>query len=347
MSKIFLCLLVVVAFFVGASTPASGEDFYKGKVIRFVVGFSPGGGYDTYSRSIARYIGKYIPGNPTPIVQNRTGAGSLIAAHYMYRQAKPDGLTVGVFSPSILLANALGDKKVKLDARKFGWIGTPTPDSVVCGIMGFTGLKTLDDIVKSGKTLTIPATRRGSNTDSPALFLNKALGTKFKIVTGYRGTATMRIAMQSKEADAACWTWESMRVTARSMLDAEGDNKLIPFVIQRKWDDPEVKNAALFPDIIKDKGLLAKYEAWNAQNDITRPYMVPPGTPKKRLNILRKAFKAVMEDPKFLADSKKSKLNINHVTWQQIEKTIQKMFSMSKQMKEDLRDITGIKKKKS
>jgi tripartite-type tricarboxylate transporter receptor subunit TctC len=277
---------------------------------------------------------------------NMTGAGSLIAATYMYRKARPDGLTVGVFSPAIVFSNAMGDRKVRLDARKFGWIGTPTPDSVTCAIMGHTGLKTLDDIVKSGRTLKMAATRQGSNTSSPLLFLNEALGTKFDVITGYGGTATMRLAMQSGEAASGCWTWESMRVTARSMLDAEGDSKFIPFIIKRRWSDPEVKDIPLFGEIIKDKHILAKYNAWDAQNEITRPYMVPPGTPKDRLNILRKAFRSVMEDPKFLAEAKNSKLNVKHVTWQQIEKTIKKLFSMSPQMIVSLEFIAGIKRKK-
>ncbi|MFQ5542657.1 MAG: Bug family tripartite tricarboxylate transporter substrate binding protein [Candidatus Binatia bacterium] len=347
MSKKLSYLLVGLVFALGASTPALGEEFYKGKTLQFVVGFSPGGGYDTYTRYIARHIGKYIPGNPTPIVQNRTGAGSLIAAHYMYRKAKPDGLTVGVWTPGLILAHALGDKKVRFKPRKLGWIGTPTPDSVVCAIMGFTGLKTLDDIVKSKRTLKMPATRAPGNTTDPPLILNRALGTKFKVITGYRGTATMRLAMQTKEVDGACWTWESMRITARSMLDAKGDNKLIPFVIQRRWNDPEVKNIPLFRDVIKDKDTLAMYNAWNAQNDMTRPYSVPPGTPKERLNILRKAFEATLKDPKLLAEAKKSKLNVSPVTWQRIEKALDKMYSISPQIKEDLQLLTGLKKKKS
>jgi len=138
-----------------------------------------------------------------------------------------------------------------------------------------------------------------------------------------------------------------MKITARAMLDAKGDSKLIPFVIHRRWNDPEVKNIPLFPEVIKDKDLLALYTAWNAQNDITRPYMVPPGTPKDRLNILRKAFKAVMEDPRFLAEAKKSKLIVKHVTWQQVEKTIQQIFSMPPEIIEDLQVIAGIKRKKS
>ncbi len=338
--------LVGLVLMVGVSTPVFGADFYAGKTLRLIVGFSPGGGYDTYTRAIARHIGKYIPGNPTPVVMNMTGAGSLIAANYNANKAKPDGLTMAVWTPGIILGHALGDKKVKFDPRDLGWIGTPTTETIACGMRGVAGLKTLDDIVKSGRTLIVPGTRAPGNTTDPPKFLNRALGTKFKVVTGYRGTARIRLAMQSREAQAACWTWESMRVTARGMLDAEGDDKFIPFIIAKEWNDPEVRGLPLFNEVIKDNSTLTLWKAFNAQNEITKAYSVAPGTPKDRLNILRKAFAATMKDPQFLADAKKSKLNVTYVTWQQVEKGIQEIQSLPANLKEELQVMAGLKKKR-
>ncbi|HXV83255.1 MAG TPA: hypothetical protein VEG60_25615, partial [Candidatus Binatia bacterium] len=126
MNRKFLCavkLVIGFALLVVASTTALGEEFYKGKTIVFIVGLPPGGGYDTDTRAVARHIGKYIPGNPTPIVQNMVGAGSLTAAHYIYNSAKPDGLTVGVWNSGLVLRQALGDRAVKFKADQFGWIG--------------------------------------------------------------------------------------------------------------------------------------------------------------------------------------------------------------------------------
>ncbi len=140
-----------------------GEEFYKGKTILFIVGASPGGGYDTYTRAVARHIGKYIPGNPTPIVQNMTGASGLNAAHYIYSRAKPDGLTVGVWNSGLVLSQALGDRSVKFKGDKFGWIGAPHKGWPTCTIMGFTGLKTLKDVLNSKKPLKMGATGRGGH----------------------------------------------------------------------------------------------------------------------------------------------------------------------------------------
>ncbi|MDE0342862.1 MAG: tripartite tricarboxylate transporter substrate-binding protein [Deltaproteobacteria bacterium] len=342
MLRRIVLLAALLALTLG-QTPAGAEEFYKGKTLRMLVGFSPGGGYDTYTRYIGRYIGKYIPGNPTPVVQNMPGAGSLITATYVFKRAKPDGRTLGVWSPALIFAHAMGDEKVKIDPAKYEYIGTPTSDSVTCGLMAASGLKSLEDVVKSGRTVTMGGTRAPGNTTDPFLFLNRELGTKFKSIPGYGGTAKIRLAMESGEVDGACWTWESMRVTARGMLDASGDKKFIPFVITKRHADPEVKNIPLFSDVLTGQNLAA-FNAWNAQNQITRVYTLPPGTPGDRVAMLRKAYKAVMEDPGFLAEAKKARLNIAYVSPQVIAERLKAMNNMPPDIKEYLQVLTGFKK---
>jgi len=190
MDKRFLCLVKFVigfVFVVGVSNTALGEDFYKGKTIRFVVGYSPGGGYDTYARAVARHIGKHIPGKPLTFVNNMPGAGSLILANIMYNKTSPDGLTVGIWDSGKVLSQALGDKKVRFDAHKVGWIGAPVKGSPSCAIMAFTGMRTLNDILKSKKRILVAATRAGSMTHDLPSILNKTLGTNFEVIVGYKG----------------------------------------------------------------------------------------------------------------------------------------------------------------
>jgi len=326
--------------------PAGAEDFYKDKTLRMLVGFSPGGGYDTYTRYIARYIAKYIPGSPTPVVQNMPGAGSLITANYIFKRAKPDGKTLGVWSPGLIFAKAMGDKKVRIEPTEFEYIGTPTSDSVACSLMAASGLKTLDDVIKSGRVVTMGGTRAPGTTTDPFLFLNRELGTKFKSIPGYGGTAKVRLAMESGEVDGACWTWESKRVTARGMLDAPPDKRMIPFIIAKRHDDPEVKDIPLFSDVLKGENLAA-FNAWNGQNRITRVFTLPPGTPKDRVAILRKAYKAVMGDPNFLAETKKAKLNIDYVSPTDIADALDSLFNMPPKIKEYLQVLTGFKKPKA
>ncbi len=339
MNKKFLCLVKIViglAFLVGASATALGEEFYKGKTILFIVGTPPGGGYDTYTRAVARHIGKYIPGNPTPIVQNMTGAGGLVAANYIYNRAKPDGLTIGVWPSGQVLRQALGDRSVKFKGDKFGWIGAPGRGLPTCAIMGFTGLKTLKDVLNSKKPIKMGGTRAGATVDLPRI-LNLTLGTKFRVIPGYRGVRVIRFAMQRRELDGVCYGWESMRVTARSILDAKGDDKLIPFLVTHgNPQDPEVKDLPRLTEVIKGKENLAILKAWLSQFNFQRPFSLPPGTPKERLSILRKAYKATLEDPQFLAEAKKSKLIINYVSGEEIEKFVDQILGISPETKKRL-----------
>lgn len=334
--KIWLSLATIIGLVLLPALPkAKAEEFYKGKTIRFVVGFAPGGGYDLAARIVSRHMGKRIPGNPTIIVENMTGAGSLIAANTTYK-ADPDGLFVGIWNSAFVLRQALGDKAVRLDARRLGWVGAPTKGTPFCAIMGHTGLKTFEDVKNAKQEIRFGATRAGSTYDDLPKILEKTAGTKIKVVTGYEGTGTILVAMRSKEVHGGCWTWESARTTARAMLDAQGDEKLTPFIIHRRWDDPEVKNIPEVTEVIKDKDDLSMYKAWVGTYEFQRPFSVPPGVPKERLQLLRKAFADTMKDPEFLAEAKKTKFPVSYISGEEIEQYVEQMLSISPRAKEGL-----------
>lgn len=314
---------------------ALANEFYQGKTIRFIVGFSAGGGYDSYTRTVARHIGKHIPGKPGTVVENMEGAGSILAANHIYNKVEPDGLTVGIWNSHNIFNDAMDDKSVRIDGRKIGWIGAPSKDTVVCVIMGFTGPKTFDEIRKSQTPVKMGATRSGNTVHLP-MMLNKWAGTNFKIIPGYGGTSRIRLAMQSREVDGGCWSWESMRTTARTMLNAKGGDELIPFIINKNWDEPEVKEIATFTQVIKDPDNLQAYTTWNAPNEFARPFSLPPGAPKERLEVLRRAFAATMKDPEFIADAKKSKLDLDYAPPAEIEKHVEDMYSIPPKVKENL-----------
>ena len=151
-----------LAFLLIPCTPALANDFYSGKTLRFIVGYAAGGGYDTYARAIARHIGKHVPGNPSAVVENMPGAGSLVLANQISNKTKPDGLTVGVWNSQFVLLHALGDKNVRFDPRDVEWIGTPSTGSPTCAVMGFTGLKNFQDVLKATKPIRMGATRAGA-----------------------------------------------------------------------------------------------------------------------------------------------------------------------------------------
>jgi tripartite-type tricarboxylate transporter receptor subunit TctC len=314
---------------------ALAADFYAGKNIRFIVGFAAGGGYDAYARLVAKHISRHIPGKPSTVVENMDGAGSVIAANYMYNKAEKDGLTVGIWNSHNVFNQMMGDRSIRIDGRKFGWIGSPGTDSVACAVMGFAGPKTFAEIVQSKKPLRMGATRAGNTTQLPAMLIRWA-GAKFNVIPGYTGTSKIRLAMRSHEVDGACWTWDSMRSTARSMLDAKGDDKMIPFIINGKWEDPEVKDIAQFSDVIKDQDNLNAFNTWNAANEFARPFSLPPGSPPEALSILRKAFKATLEDKDYVAAANKSKLPVQYISGEKVDKYVEQIYSISPEVKKRL-----------
>jgi tripartite-type tricarboxylate transporter receptor subunit TctC len=243
------------------------------------------------------------------------------------------------------LRQALGDKAVRFDARKLGWVGAPTKGTPFCSIMAHTGLKSFKDVVAANRELKMGSTGPGSTYDDMPQILNRTQGTKFKVISGYEGTSTILVAMRRKEVDGGCWTWESARTTARPMLDAKGDDKLIPFLIHSREPDPEVKDLPLIPEVIKGADNLSAYQTWVGTYEFQRPFSVPSGTPKERLELLRKAFAATMKDPEFIAEAKKSKFDATYVSGDEIEKYVDKVLSVTPKAKE-LLDFLMVKAKK-
>ncbi len=331
------CLVVAASLCWLAAAHAAPD--YTGKTLRLIVGTSPGGGYDTYARAIARHMPKHLPGKPNLIVQNMPGAGSLIAANYLYNVAKPDGLTFAMLISGLVMEQTMGTEGIKFDAGKFQWIGAPSVGMPACAFMGFSGVKTLDDVVKSKKTLTMGAA--GSSTREQPRILKQLIGANVKLVPGYQGTAGVRAAMTRREVDGACWQWVSMKITARDMLNAKGDDRLIPVLLQGDSSDPQVKGLPKYTDFIKGAEDLEAFNAWMAQYRFFRPFAAPPKAPAEAVEALRKAFKATLEDPEFLALAKKTRMTINHVSAEDVAAQVKQVLAASPAVKAKLRDIIG------
>lgn len=330
--------LVVAASLCWLSSAHAAAD-YTGKTLRLIVGTSPGGGYDTYARAIARHMPKHLPGKPNLIVQNMPGAGSLIAANYLYNVAKPDGLTFAMLISGLVMEQTMGTEGIKFDAGKFHWIGAPSVGMPVCAFMGFSGVKKLQDLVTSKKPITMGAA--GSSTREQPRILKQLIGANVKLVPGYQGTAGIRAAMTRREVDGACWQWVSMKITARDMLNAKGDGRLIPVLIQGDSDDPRVKGLPKYTDFIKAAEDMEAFNAWMAQYRFFRPFAAPPKTPADRVEVLRRAFKATLEDPEFLALAKKTRMVIDYVSADDVAAQVKRVLSTSPAVKVKLRNIIG------
>jgi tripartite-type tricarboxylate transporter receptor subunit TctC len=310
------------------SSPANSasDDFYRGKTIRIIVGFAAGGGFDTYSRVIGRHMGKFIPGNPTFVVENMTGAGSLIAANYVYKAAKPDGLTIGHFIGGLIMQQVMGGPNIEFDARKFEMIGVPVKENVVCALRKETGIVSVEDWFAAKAPVKLGGTAPGSTTDDVAKILKEAVGLPIQLVSGYKGTADIRLAADSGEIAGGCWAWESVKVTWRKALDTKEVNVVLQAIAN---PHPELPNVPVAINFAKTSEAKKMVEAGIHDTQIfTRPYVLPPGTPKDRVQLLRKAFVETLKDREFLAEAEKSKLDVEPIPGEQVEKIIAGLFKL-------------------
>jgi tripartite-type tricarboxylate transporter receptor subunit TctC len=324
--RIWLLPATIVALSLAIIPRAPAEDFYKGKTLTFVVGFAAGGGFDTYTRLIARHFGKHVPGSPTVVVENKTGAGSLIAANYIFSQAPPDGTVIGNWIGPLVLQNVMGNKAAKFDGRKFGWLGVPTPDSGVCALTKASGINTMDDWFKSKRPVKIGGTAPGSTTDDVPRLVQAALGVPMKLVEGYKGTSKVRLASESGEVDGGCWAWESIKPTWAKGLQA-GE---VHIVLQTtKKAHPDLKNVPLAMQYAKTDEARALLDVANgAYSQGARPYTVPPGVPQDRLQLLQKAFMETLKDPELLNEAKKSQVDIDPTDGPTIAKLMAGLYDL-------------------
>jgi tripartite-type tricarboxylate transporter receptor subunit TctC len=326
-----LAWLVVAAsliLFLSVNAANAQAPFYRGKTVRIIVGASAGGGYDTYSRTIARHMGKHIPGNPVFVVDNMPGAGFLISANYMYRVAKADGLTVGHFIGGLFLQQLLGKPGIEFDARTFEYIGVPAQDNYVLGVNKSTGITGMDQWLSSKSVVKLGGVGAGSATDDIPKVLAATIGLPMQLVSGYKGTADVRLAFDGGEVTGICNSWESFKSTWRKELDA---GELVLVLQNVAKPHPELPKIPLAINYAKtDEAQRLIRALVHSVSPTARPYLLPPGTPKDRVQILRQAFIETMKDPEFLADATKAKLDLNPLDGAELERNVREVFNLDK-----------------
>jgi len=316
------------------------EPFFKGKSVRIVVGTSAGGGYDTFTRAIARHLGNHIPGNPNIVVENMPGAGHRIGANHVYRVAKPDGLTLGHFQGSLFLAQALGDKNIEFDSLKFEFIGAPVRDTRACALTKASGINSLDTWFAAKTPVKLGGIGLGATEEVPRM-LRAALGLPIQVVSGYKGTAEIRLAAESGEIAGGCWTWDSIKATWSSAIKS-GDAVVVVQILSKPHRElPKVPLAISYAKTDETRQLIQV--GIQDPADYSRPYVAPPGTPKDRVQLLRKSFQATMKDPEFLADARKSKLDIDPVSAEELEQTVAGLFKLNPALVIKLKEIFSTK----
>lgn len=315
----------------------AAAPFYEGKTIKLIVGFSAGGGFDTYSRVIGRHMGKHLPGNPTIVVENMTGAASLVATNHVYKVAKPDGLTIVNFHGNQVVNQIIGKPGIEFDARKFEYLGSPTQDNVACAFTKASGISSFEALKNSKTPVKLGGVAPGDTTYNTAKILQTALNLPIQLVAGYKGTAEVRLAAEGGEVAGGCWQWESIKSIWRQGLDS--GNVAIVLQVNAKVH-PElakVPNAIDYAPNENGRQLL-KFGAHDPAA-VTRLYAVAPGTPKDRVQMLRKAFAEVLQDSEFVADAKKSKLDTDPLTGEEVEIIVANLFKMDPRLVNQLKEI--------
>ncbi len=324
-----------------AVTPAFAQEaFYKGKNIRIVVATSAGGGFDTYTRAIARHMGRHIPANPTVIVENMPGAGHLIGANHVYKLAKPDGLTIGHFQGGLFLHQLLGRPGMEFDARKFEFIGAPVKDNRACAFTKASGITSMEKWIASKTPVKLGGIGGGAP-DDIARMLRVTIGLPIQLVAGYKGTAEIRLAAESGELAGGCWTWDSIRATWSKAIES-GDAVVVLLILSKAH--PELPNVPLAINYAKTEEARQLIQVGiQDPSAYYRPYVLPPATPKERVQILRKAFQDTMRDSEFLSDAKKSKLDVEPVSGEEMERTVAELFKLSPSLVAKLKEILAAK----
>jgi tripartite-type tricarboxylate transporter receptor subunit TctC len=284
----------------------NAAKFYKGTNVNLIVGYNPGGGYDAYMRLLGRHIGRHIPGKPSVVSKNMPGAGSLKAANFLYNVAKKDGSIFGMFAGGVAVDALIGGRKTKFDPRKFNWVGSMTESSSACWAWHTSGFKNLKDVMK--KELVIGATSGGSSTFAWPTTMNAFLGTKFKVIPGYRGTSGITLAIERGELKGVCGYFiSSIRNRKPDWLRDKKVVMLVQEANKRHADYPNVPTVFEYAKDEKTKQAFKLVFGWQVMG---RPFTLPPGVPADRVKAMRGAFAATMTDAKFLADAKKSRLQI-------------------------------------
>jgi len=299
---------------------AAADDFYKGKTVTIVVGFSPGGGYDTYARTLARHIGNHIPGNPTVIVQNMPGAGSLTAVRHLDATAPKDGTVITAFNPGQITESLTDPGKVKLKFSDYAFLGSITRDFRVCYAWHATGIKSWQDLIKA-KEFILGATAPGVSSYVNGAILRNVFGLNVRQVVGFPGSAEQRLAIERGELHGDCGSWSSI---PGDWIAAKKINPLVRFSPVSTPDMPQdIPFAGDLAKTAEQKRILAIV---GAAGELGRPYIVSKEVPKERLAILRKAFDATVRDKAFLSDAEKQRLPVNPATGEEAEKIIAEIY---------------------
>ncbi|HXV82637.1 MAG TPA: hypothetical protein VEG60_22465 [Candidatus Binatia bacterium] len=341
-----LCVLAFLIAFSGINStsahPATFDDrdiatFYRGKVVRMIVGFPPGGGADAYTRLIAGHLGRFIPGNPTLAVNNMPGAGSMIAGNYVFNKGAKDGTEIGMLNGAVILEQLFQNPGVRFDMAKFRYLAVPVKETYVMIVARRSGIVKFSDLLERDTKPLVLGAIPNSTLEHAPLLLREALGAKLKIVSGYKGSADIRLAMDSGEIEGFFNPWSTLKITAEEKLQT-GEWLVIAQLDNQPLTDLPTSGIPTIPQLTKDENDRALlYYGTSAPNQFGKVYMLPPGVAPAVTAALEAGFVKTLRDKTFLADAKKSKLEITPIFGAAIHTIVDDFLNMPPAIKEKLR----------
>ena len=314
------------ALLAAGTTPAAAQaDTLAGKTVQMIIGFGPGGGYDLWARTLGRHIGRHLPGNPNVVAQNMPGAGSYVAASHIFNVAPKDGTVLGIIARDAVLGPLSGAAGARFDPLKLSWIGTPAKETNVCIAYHTAPVKTVQDLFD--KQLILGDTGPGTGTRSYPKVLSELLGMKLKLVGGFRSSADVFLAMERGEVEGICESYDSVKIRRPEWI---ATRKILILFQGAAAPNPELKDVPFVLDLARGGEQRQALEFLYAGQGIGRPFVAPPDLPPERLKMLRAAFDATMKDPDFIADVKKSQLELEPEDGEHLAALIAKIYATPK-----------------
>ena len=311
---------VLTALAAFAQSATAQEAYFKDKQIRLIIGSAPGGGYDTYGRLLSNHMRRHLPGNPTIIVQNMPGAGSLVLGNYLYNVAPKDGTVFGAVNALLATDPLMYPERVKFDPRQFRWLGSALKETHAGVVWHTSPVQTFDDVFK--QELIVAGT--GGATNLYPVLTDAILGTKLKMIPGYQGTKQGMLAMERGEvAGNVGITWASLKATTGPWLH---DGRIKVFIQYGLQKHPELPGVPWIYDYAKNDDDRAAMDLSFGNQEFGRPFIAPPGVPDAVVGLLRTAFEETMNDPDFLADAEKHQADLDFTSGADIQSLIDKFY---------------------
>jgi tripartite-type tricarboxylate transporter receptor subunit TctC len=329
-----ICAFATALALSEAAAQDEAANFYRGKTITISVGFTAGGGYDLHARTLGRHLGKHMPGNPYVVVKNVPGAAGLILANALANTVPRDGTEIATFDRAIPLEPLVSPERARFDAIKLNWIGSTDNDVSTCFAWHTSAVKTFDDLLKH--ELVVGGTGTGGNAHIYPKVLNAVLGTKFKLVPGYPGSAEVLLAMERGETEGFCsMGFVTLQFTRPQWVRDKTVNVLVQLGITKNEDHLDVPLALDFAKTAADRQAI---EFVVSPNLFARPFAAPAGVPPERVKALRQAFNATLADPEYLAEAAARKMQVLLVKGEEIDAVLHRIYSMPKEVMDRVKE---------